>query len=98
MDQDTKPAPFHVGDHVRYVAAQRRALPAGQGNETELVLVPGMEGVTVLSTGALSHQGAAAPNPWHCRVQFQNGFQIDITPETRADFEVARRKLTPTVM
>jgi hypothetical protein len=57
-----------------------------------------MEGVTVLSTGALSHQGAAAPNPWHCRVQFQNGFQIDITPETRADFEVARRKLTPTVM
>jgi hypothetical protein len=30
MDQDTKPAPFNVGDHVRYVAAQRRALPAGQ--------------------------------------------------------------------
>ena len=91
MSQDTKPAPFNLGDHVRYVAAQRRALPAGQGNATELVLTPGMEGVILLSTGALSEEGAAAPNPWYCRAQFQNGFQIDITPENRADFEVARR-------
>jgi hypothetical protein len=97
MSQDTKPAPFNLGDHVRYVAAPRRALPAGQANETELVLACGMEGVILLSTGALSDQGAAAPNPWCCRVQFQNGFQIDITPETRADFEVARSAGSPTV-
>jgi|SRR5438876_105291 len=97
MDQDTKPAPFNVGDHVRYVAAQRRGLPAGQGNETELVLTPGMEGVILLSTGALSDQGAAAPNPWRCQVQFQNGFQLDITPENRADFEVVRGASSPTV-
>jgi hypothetical protein len=97
MDQDTKPAPFNVGDHVRYVAAQRRALPGGPGNETGLVLTPGMEGVILLSTGALSDQGAAAPNSWHCQVQFQNGFQLDITPENCADFEVARRAGSPTV-
>lgn len=97
MSQDTKPAPFNVGDHVRYVAAQRRALPVGQGNEAELVLVPEMEGVILLSTGALSDEGAAAPNPWHCRVQFQNGFQLDITPENRADFEGARDAGSPTV-
>src|SRR5437899_11832829 len=97
MDQDTKPAPFNVGDHVRYVAAERRALPAGQGNETELVLAPGMDGVIILSTGALSHPGAAAPHSWHCRVQFQNGFQLVITPENRADFEVAHGAGAPTV-
>jgi hypothetical protein len=89
MSQDTKHAPFNLGDHVRYVGAQRRALPAGQGKETEVVLAPGMEGVIILSTGALSDQGAAAPNPWRCQVQFQNGFQIDITPENRADFALA---------
>ena len=92
MDQDTKPAPFNVGDHVRYIAAQRRALPAGQGNQAELVLAKGMEGVIVLSTGALSEQGKAAPNPWRCQVQFPNGFRkLDITPENIADFEVAQR-------
>jgi hypothetical protein len=89
MNQDTKPAPFNLGDHVRYVAA-RRALPAGQGNEAEQVLAPGMEGVILLSTGALSDQGAAAPKPWRCQVQFQNGFQLDITPDNCADFEVAQ--------
>jgi len=97
MNQDTKPAPFNVGDHVRYAAAQRRALPAGQGNETEQVLTPEMEGVILLSTGALSDQGAAAPNPWCCRAQFQNGYQIDITPENLADFEVARGTRSPAV-
>jgi len=56
-----------------------------------------MDGVILLSTGALSHQGAAAPNSWHCRVQFQNGFQLDITPENRADFEVAHGAGAPTV-
>ena len=86
MHHDTKPALFNLGDHVRYVATRRRALPAGQGNDTELVLAPGMEGVILLSTGALSDQGATATKPWHCRVQFQNGFQFDITPENRADF------------
>ena len=95
MNQDTKPAPFNVGDHVRYIATQRRELPAGHGHESELVLVPGMEGVIVLSTGALSEQGAAAPKPWRCQVQFQNGFQVDITPENRADFEVADRAASP---
>jgi hypothetical protein len=89
MNQDTKPAPFNLGDHVRYSAAQKRALPTGQGNETERVLAPGMEGVIILSTGALSDQGTAARNPWRCRVQFPNGFQLDITPENVTDFEVA---------
>jgi hypothetical protein len=56
-----------------------------------------MEGVILLSTGALSGQGATAPNPWHCQVQFQNGFQLDITPENGADFEVARGAGSPTV-
>jgi len=97
MDQDTKPAPFNVGDHVRYVAARRRALPAGQGHEAEQVLAPGMEGVILLSTGAFSEQGAAAPKPWRCQVQFQNGFQFDITPENRADFEPARGAGSATV-
>lgn len=49
-----------------------------------------MEGVILLSTGALSDQGVAAPNPWRCQVQFQNGFQFDITPDNCADFEMAR--------
>lgn len=97
MSLDTKPTLFNLGDHVRYVAAQRRALPAGQGNEAELVLVPGMEGVILLSTGALSDQGTTASNPWHCRVQFRNGFQLDISPGNRADFEVARGAASPTV-
>ncbi len=90
MDQNTKPAPFSVGDHVRYIAAQRRELAANQGHETELVLVPGMTGVVMLSTGALAGQTAASPKPWRCQVQFQNGFQFDITPENCSDFEVAR--------
>jgi hypothetical protein len=97
MNQDSKPAPFNVGDHVRYVAAQRRALPAGAGNEAELVLASGMEGVILLSTGAFADQGAAAPNPWRCQVQFQNGFQLDITPVNRADFELAHGSGAPTV-
>ena len=90
MDQDTKPASFNVGDHVRYIAAQKHALSAGQGSETELVLANGMEGVILVSTGGFSDQGAAAPNPWYCRVQFQNGFQMDITPDNGADFELTR--------
>jgi len=97
MNQDTKPAPFNVGDHVRYVAGQKRALPAGVGNVAEQVLAPGMEGVIMLSTGALSGQGAAAPNAWRCQVQFQNGFQLDITPENRADFKVGREAMSPAV-
>src|ERR1700676_4367273 len=97
MDQDTKPAPFNVGDHVRYVAAQRRSLPGGQGNEMHVVLVPGMEGVIVLSTGAFSDEGAAAPIPWRGGAQFQNGFQFDITPDNCADFEMTHGSRSPTV-
>jgi len=48
-----------------------------------------MEGVIVLSTGAFSDEGAAAPNPWRCEVQFQNGFHLEITPDNRADFKMA---------
>jgi len=88
MKQDTKPAPFNVGDHVRYVG-KRRVLSAGQGNAPELTLVSGMEGVILISTGLLADQGAAASKPWHCRAQFHNGFQLDITPENGADFEMA---------
>jgi hypothetical protein len=87
------PAPFSVGDHIRYVAAQSRELPTGQENKTELVLVPGMEGVILLSTGQQSEPGAAAP--WLCQVQFPNGFQLDITPENGADFEVAEAEGKP---
>ncbi len=85
MKQDTKPAPFNVGDHVRYIAKQKRTLAAGDGNATELVLVPGMEGVVILSTGALG-EGTAGSQPWHCKVQFENGFQLDVGPENCADF------------
>jgi hypothetical protein len=95
MSQDTKPAPFNTGDHVRYVGAQRRAVP-GQGNDMNQVLVTGMVGVIVLSTGALSSEGAAAPNPWRCQIQFQNGFQVDITPDNCADFEMAHGSGSPT--
>ena len=89
MNEATKPAPFNVGDHVRYVGSERHELPAGQGNGTEPVLAPGMEGVVLLSSGALSDQGMSAPNPWHCKVQFKNGYQFDISPENVADFEPA---------
>jgi len=91
MNQDTKPAPFNLGDHVRYIGTTPRTLSADSGNAKELVLVPGMEGVVVLSTGDLSPRGNGAPNPWHCRVQFQNGFQLDVTPASAADFEMGGR-------
>ena len=93
MKLDTKPAPFNLGDHVRYMARREVKLPAGPGNAAERVLTRGMEGVILLSTGAHSDQGAAASRPWHCRVQFQNGFQLDISPQNRADFiRCARHK------
>jgi hypothetical protein len=95
MSQDTKPAPFNLGDHVRYIAVKGRTLPGGQGNEPEQVLAPGMEGVIVLSTGAFSDQGAAAPNPWRCQVRFKNGFQLDIAPDNCADFEMAHGPESP---
>jgi len=97
MNQDTKPAPFNVGDHVRYLAEQQHEVPTGLGNNSELVLVPGMIGVIVLSTGAFSEEGESAPKPWRCQVQFQNGFQLDITPNQSADFEMATDPVSPTV-
>ncbi len=84
MNQDSKPAPFNVGDHVHYIAARRRELARGRNKET--VLVPGMVGVILLSTGAFAGQTTASPRPWRCQVQFENGFRCDITPENRADF------------
>lgn len=87
LNQRAKPAPFNLGDHVCYIADQKLAVPGGAGSEAALVLVPGMVGVIVLSNGSLSEEGAAAPNPWHCQVQFDNGFQLDIKPENSADFE-----------
>lgn len=97
MNQNTQPAPFNLGDHVRYVSTRRRALPSGPQQERELVLTRGMEGVILLSTGALSGLDAAAPNPWHCRAQFQNGFQVDITPDNVADFEAAHSPVSDSV-
>ena len=96
MSQDTKPAPFNLGDHVRYVAEPRRAAPQGQEDEMNLVLAHGMVGVIILSTGDLSEEGESAPNPWHCAIQFDNGFQLDITPDNCADFEMARSPVAAT--
>ena len=86
MDQDTKRAPFNLGDHVRYIGAQTRELAAGRRNKPERVLAPGMVGVVMISTAALSGQGSSAPNSWRCRIQFQNGFQLDIGPGNHTDF------------
>jgi len=89
MNQDTRPAPFNLGDHVRYVGAQKHLLPGKGGSQAELVLAPGMEGVILLSTGDLSRHGEGASKPWHCQVQFKNGFRLDISPDNCADFEMA---------
>jgi hypothetical protein len=89
MKQDGRLAPFNMGEHIRYVGSEKHMLPAGQGDETEVVLVSRMVGVVILSPGALSNQGGAAPAPWHCLVQFENGFQLKITTKNRADFEMA---------
>jgi len=96
MNQDTKPAPLNVGDHVRYVGSWRRELPGGRGNQPELVLVPDMTGVIVTSTGALTGQTPASAEPWRCRVQFQNGYQCDITPENCAEFQGLGSPIMPT--
>jgi hypothetical protein len=69
---------FDFGEHVRYVGTRDREVRAGKEGH-EVVLVPGMVGVVIL-TAAPSISG-------QCRVQFKNGFQIDVTPENRADFE-----------
>ncbi len=87
MSQGTKPAPFSVGDHVRYIGNQSQVAQSGESNAAAVVLTPGMEGVIVLSTGAFSDEGEAAPNPWRCEVQFENGYHFVITPKNYADFE-----------
>jgi hypothetical protein len=87
MDQDTQPAPFNLGDHVCYVATEQRYVPA-VGHQA-LVLTTGMVGTIMLSTGSFPGHGAESPHPWHCRVQFRNGYQADITPEKAAYFEPA---------
>jgi hypothetical protein len=97
MKQDARLAPFSLGEHVRYVGSHKHALPAGLGDETEVVLVPRMVGVVILSPGALSKEGEAAPAPWHCLVQFENGFQLKVTSQNRADFEMARHEYMATV-
>lgn len=95
MNQDTRPAPFNVGDHLRYVSRTSRALPAGK-SDNELVLAPGLLGVVIASTGTFPGQDKESPRPWHCRIQFENGFQIDVTAENVTDFEVARNQGVPT--
>ena len=95
MDQDTQPAPFNVGDHLRYIGKTTRTLPAARPSGAELVLTPGLVGVVILSTGALAEPNS--PLPWHIQVQFDNGFQLDVTPENAADFEMAHGEGSPTV-
>jgi hypothetical protein len=68
---------FDWGEHVRYIGMRRCAVPAGVGRE--VVLAPGMVGVVILSTGPTGH----------CRIQFKNGFQLDVAADNRADFEPA---------
>lgn len=94
MSQDTLPAPFNLGDRVRYIGVKKREVRLG--GRQEQVLAPGMEGVILLSTGAFPEQGPKAGAPWHCQVQFHNGFQLDITPENYSDFEVAHEAGSPT--
>lgn len=76
-EQAIRTAPFNFGGHVRYVGRRRCELPAGPTGH-EVVLAPGMVGVVILSSGT--------SRPWHCRVQFKNGFQLEVTPENRAEF------------
>jgi hypothetical protein len=76
-DEAIQLKPFEFGAHVRYIGRQRRFLPAGTGRE--VVLAPGMVGVVILSGGG------------RCRLQFRNGFQLDVTPENRAQFEPTQR-------
>ena len=93
MSQDTKPAPFNLGDHVRYVAAQKRAASDNQGNEMNLVLAPGMVGVVVLSTGAFSAEGAGGLlNSWRC-VRFSLRTASSLTSARK----IARTSKGPTV-
>jgi hypothetical protein len=76
--------PFDFGAHVRYVGARSCEVPAGRAGR-EVVLTPGMVGVVILSAGTAGHY----------RVQFKNGFQLDVTPENRGDFEPAHPRLEP---
>ncbi len=69
---------FDFGDHVRYIGAKRCEVPAGHARH-EVVLAPGMVGVVILSPGQSGE--------CHCRLQFKNGYQLDVTPENRSDFE-----------
>jgi hypothetical protein len=77
-EKSNLPAPFDFGEHVRYIGAERCEVPAGHAGH-EVVLAPGMVGVVILSPGS--------SGPCRCRVQFKNGFQLDVTPDNRADFE-----------
>lgn len=67
---------FPFGSHVRYLGPRIRELSAGS-----VVLIPGMVGAVTLSSGP----GA----DWHCLVQFRNGYQVEVTPENRGQFEPA---------
>jgi hypothetical protein len=89
MDQNTLPAPFNTGDHLRYVGSDQKD-QGGSDGKTEVVLSPGMVGVVILSSGVYPVQGTDSARPWHCQLQFPNGFQFDVTPENQCDFEAAR--------
>jgi len=75
---------FDFGAHVRYIGQRSCQVPAGRTGH-EVVLAPGMVGVVILSAGTAGH----------CRVQFKNGFQLDVTPENRADFAPTHPRLLP---
>jgi hypothetical protein len=82
-DRTRGAASFDWGDHVRYIGRRRCEVPAGPAGR-EVVLAPGMVGVVILSAGP--------SGPCHCRVQFKNGFQLDVTPDNRAEFEPAHTR------
>lgn len=77
MESTIRPVWSGFGAHVRYVGNSIRALPLGP-TRREVVLTPGMIGVVILSAGP--------SRPSRCRLQFRNGFQLDVSAENQAEF------------
>jgi hypothetical protein len=81
--RETRSTPFNWGDHIRYVGPEKHKQLSEKG-KVETVLAPGMEGVVLLSS--FVGNGADEMGSWHCRAQFRNGYQFDITPENCTSF------------